>query len=204
MSLNQCVLFPGAILPLYLFEERYQRMIDDVLAEGRTFAMVNRNDALEREGKGGHEPMHEVGTMGLVRVCKRLPNGHAHVVLEGVSRIRVQKVVRETPYRVVMAEPLTPGTEEPDESTLTALRERLEQLLEVRARIEDELPPEIFTQLRGIHDAGSFVDLVAATLCDDSQVRQLVLETIDLPARYRMVTRSIQEDNERRFSDQID
>ena len=63
MILSNATLFPGAILPLNIFEPRYRRMLSDVLESHRMFAIAMRRSGARRE-----VPM-PVACLGVVRVC---------------------------------------------------------------------------------------------------------------------------------------
>jgi Lon protease-like protein len=63
LILNRTTLFPGAILPLHIFEPRYGRMLSDVLESHRMFAIAMRRPGARRE-----VPM-PVACLGVVRVC---------------------------------------------------------------------------------------------------------------------------------------
>jgi Lon protease-like protein len=63
MILSNATLFPGAILPLHIFEPRYGRMLSDVLESHRMFAIAMRRPGARRE-----VPM-PVACLGVVRVC---------------------------------------------------------------------------------------------------------------------------------------
>ena len=63
MILSNATLFPGAILPLHIFEPRYRRMLSDVLESHRMFAIAMRRHGTRRE-----VPM-PVACLGVVRVC---------------------------------------------------------------------------------------------------------------------------------------
>ena len=49
MILSNATLFPGAILPLHIFEPRYRRMLSDVLESHRMFAIAMRRPGTRRE-----------------------------------------------------------------------------------------------------------------------------------------------------------
>jgi len=63
MILSNATLFPGAILPLHIFEPRYGRMLSDVLESHRMFAIAMRRPGARREVR---MPM---ACLGVVRVC---------------------------------------------------------------------------------------------------------------------------------------
>ena len=83
MTLRGVVLFPHAMLPLRIFEDRYKKMLSDVLKKDRMFAVVAQREKCDDESS--EEPPFEVATIGLVRVSKKNPDGTSFVMLQGVS-----------------------------------------------------------------------------------------------------------------------
>jgi Lon protease-like protein len=75
------VLFPGAPLPLHIFEERYRTMVRRCIAEEKVFGVV----CASREG------LAVVGcTARIVRTLQEYPDGRSDVLTEGVERFEIQ------------------------------------------------------------------------------------------------------------------
>ena len=81
------VLFPGMLLPLHLFEERYRRMMRDRQGADPIFGVV-----LTRHGRevGDRPEIHEVGTAATLLGAGRYPDGRYDVVVRGTRRFRVE------------------------------------------------------------------------------------------------------------------
>ena len=85
MTLRGVVLFPKAMMPLRIFEERYREMLDDVLNTSRIFGIVcEREDVAEDEVHLEHP--FGVATAGLIRVSKKHDDGTSFVLLQGIKR----------------------------------------------------------------------------------------------------------------------
>ena len=80
MILSNATLFPGAILPLHIFEPRYRRMLSDVLESHRMFAIAMRRPGTRRE-----VPM-PVAWLGVVRVCVGVPDGTSNLLRNPLER----------------------------------------------------------------------------------------------------------------------
>lgn len=96
------VLFPGMVLPLHIFEERYKLMINRCLEEEQPFGVV-----LIREGQevGGHAVPYEVGTTSVIAGVTRYDDGRMNIVSLGNERFRLRKLHYDQPYLVADAEP---------------------------------------------------------------------------------------------------
>ena len=113
------VLFPGALLPLHIFEPRYQQLVADVTASERRFGLLPTGAASEQP------PLGAVGCVGLVRAVLPLPGGRANIVVAGERRFRfLEPVPASTPYlqgRVEWLDDLA-DIQVPSESELRQLR----------------------------------------------------------------------------------
>lgn len=97
------VLFPGAALPLQVFERRYLEMIDVVLDGDRTFGVV----LIERGSEvGGGDKRFDVGTTAKVVRVGALDDGRLALVAIGRNRIRVVEWLPEDPYPLATVEEL--------------------------------------------------------------------------------------------------
>lgn len=75
------VLFPGAALPLHVFEERYREMVGECIREEKPFGVV-RSDG---------EQMAIIGcTARIVRVVDRYPDGRMNILCEGARRFEIE------------------------------------------------------------------------------------------------------------------
>lgn len=96
------VLFPGMVLPLHIFEERYKLMVQRCLEEERAFGVV-----LIREGRevGGGAVPYDVGTTALIGGVSRLEGGRMNIVTIGHERFRLRTLRRDLPYLMGSADP---------------------------------------------------------------------------------------------------
>jgi Lon protease-like protein len=141
------VLFPGMILPLHIFEERYKLMIERCVEEERPFGVL-----LIREGKevGGTAVPYTVGTTTLIASVTRVDGGRMNIITVGLERFRLRTLRSEQPYLVGDAEPwpLTGGNTELAHAQVGPVRALLRQYLSLLAqaqghRIEiDDVPTD--------------------------------------------------------------
>lgn len=92
------VLFPGAVLNLHVFEERYRRMIAECLAGNEAFGVV-----LIREGDEAGDPdvtPYEIGTTAEIADVTPLPAGRYYISTTGRRRFRIERIVSREPYLV--------------------------------------------------------------------------------------------------------
>lgn len=96
--LPDVVLFPGALLPLHIFEPRYRAMVGDALAGDRRIGMVLLRPGWERDYEG-RPPIHDIGCSGVVTHAASLVDGRYNIVLQGLERFRVVAEEHDRAYR---------------------------------------------------------------------------------------------------------
>jgi Lon protease-like protein len=113
------VLFPGALLPLHVFEPRYRQLVQDCLAGEPEFGVV----LIDRG--------HEVGGGAVARILEvgELPDGRYLVQSAGVRRLRVRTWLEDAPY------PRAEVEDWPDEDASLVASERVAEVANRARRI---------------------------------------------------------------------
>ena len=95
------VLYPGLVLPLHIFEDRYRQLIRDLLEgqEPRRFGVIAIREGRET-GIGGVSALHEVGCTATVREIAEADDGQYDIVTVGTDRFRLHDLDDSQPYLV--------------------------------------------------------------------------------------------------------
>ena len=107
------VLFPGATIPLHIFEERYKLMINTCVDARRPFGVVLIRGGEEAGGPAGP---FDVGTTAHVSSVQHLEDGKMNLMCVGGARFRILTTRSDEPYLVGEVEVLE-TTAEDDEET---------------------------------------------------------------------------------------
>jgi len=190
MTLRDVVLFPQAMLPLRIFEDRYKKMLSDVLNQDRIFAVVAERDQTLTDDQLD-EPPFEVATAGLIRVSKENEDGTSFVMLQGLSRVRIRSIDDEGPYRILKVEPL----ETIIEKDTKQYRNKIYDALVENKLLGGETSKDMLDYLETIEDDVAFVDLAAFTLCKNTIRKQAMLEVQRLHKRAEMLFDDLMQEN---------
>lgn len=88
------VLFPGADLPLHIFEARYRLMIKECHEQKKPFGVV-----LARPGSPQmREEPYPVGTMADILALSHMDDGRMNLIARGGQRFRILEQHHEKPY----------------------------------------------------------------------------------------------------------
>lgn len=173
--LPNVVLFPGALLPLHIFEPRYRAMVGDALASDRRIGMVLLRAGFERD-YDGRPPIHGVGCSGVIVHATRLDDGRYHILLRGLDRFRVLSEDHERPYRRATIEELPePPLDEAGRRRLADLRRQLEERIGLDRGAPGEGRSDAARQLGTLPDP-EFVHVIAQHLDLEPIEKQALLE----------------------------
>lgn len=192
MTLPNVAFFPQALMPLHIFEPRYRQMLKDVLASDRLFAVAGLNSKRVEDGDQ-FEPSHRVASVGIIRACQENTDGTSNLLLQGLCRVEFLKIVSDEPYRRVTVRLLTsqpPALSNENDQ----LRLELARLLRLKQKLGAEVPAEITDFLGKVGDPETFLDLAAFSLCDSHVVKQKLLETLDIGARFNLFNRQLRSE----------
>ena len=93
------VLYPGMLLPLHIFEERYRQLVRDLLErpEPRRFGVIAIRKGRET-GIDGVRSLYEIGCTATVRRVNELEDGGFDLVTVGTQRFRLLALDQRMPY----------------------------------------------------------------------------------------------------------
>ncbi|MDQ2868422.1 MAG: LON peptidase substrate-binding domain-containing protein [Verrucomicrobiota bacterium] len=190
MPLPGALLFPHALLPLYIFEPRYRAMLQHALAHERMFCVALIRPECEQWIT--ELDFFDVATVGLVRACVGREDGTSHLILQGLQRVRFTAFERVHPFPIAQIDPL-----ESEQTSSVEVEALGAKVLELYARLKTpgrQLPEKIDRYLSDLNDLEMLADLMTATFVSDPARRQQVLEQLDLGARLRLVIQYLRDE----------
>lgn len=183
--LPSVVLFPRAVLPLHIFEERYKQMMADALRGPRLIAMALLKPGWEKDyyQRPAIDPIVCVGS---ILTYEKLPDGKYNLLLQGTCRARLARELQhETPYR--LAE-LTRLEERPaPTSELAEERRRLISIFEHGTLLATGIGRQFHQLLSTPLPTADIADLVAFKFLDDVRLQQSLLSECDVLLRVRRI-----------------
>ena len=190
MPLPGALLFPHALLPLYIFEPRYQEMLEHALREHRMFSVaLLKPQRTQWKTTGDFFP---VSGVGLIRACVGRGDGTSNLILQGLQRVRFTGFEQESPFPIARIEPLkSDATPSVETDALGA------KVIELYSKLKDsgrQLPEKVDQYLSHLGDMEMLADLMAATFINDPLRRQQLLEELSLKQRLRLVIQYLREE----------
>jgi Lon protease-like protein len=190
MPLPGAVLFPHALLPLYIFEQRYRKMLEHALRKHRMFC-VTLIKPICPDWRASEDFFH-LATAGLIRACVERSDGTSNLVLQGLQRVRFTGFERENPFPIANIETV----ESRDAPTVEteALGAKVIELYGSLKHDHRQLPAKLDQYLSELRDLEMLADLMASTFVSDPLRRQRLLEERSLNQRLRFLIRYLRDE----------
>jgi ATP-dependent Lon protease len=178
LHMNTMVMFPFLLMPLVVSDEESKLVIDYALSNDKSLAFFLEKDKYSPSDLG----LYEIGTAVTILRMLRNQDGSISLLLQGSSRIRLQKVVQKEPFMMVDVESMLEIND--DSPEIMALRKIAIELLEKMAQESNLLNRDMVSGLSNIKQAGRVADIIAGNTELMLEDRQSILEAFNLKTRY--------------------
>ena len=186
MTLTNCVLLPQQLLPLRIFEPRYQRMLKAALASNQMFA-VSQLDKVKTSKIKQEQPC-PFTCVGRITGHLELADGTHQIILEGLRRAKVHSISHEGPYPLLE---ISPVVDEDEADSMAFTREIARTLAFTEHLLSDagDDAQPLLDRFRGLaNKPGALADAVAGHLIAETGLRRELLECLSPFKRISQVT----------------
>ncbi len=185
LPLRDMVTFPYTILPLLVSHEKAIHAVDHAVIQNRMILLLTqRNQEIENPIP---EAMYDIGTVGMVIRMLKMPDQGVRVLVQGMTRARVQSWSDNLPYMEATVEVLEEKTAEAETLEVEALLRNVRAALEQVGSLGKNLAPEIMVIASNMTDPGRLADLAASNLALKIEDAQGILSLLDPVKRLRRV-----------------
>jgi ATP-dependent Lon protease len=186
LPIRNAVLFPGAVAPFDVGREKSVALVEDVdnLPSPVIAIFAQRDPSTDDPGA---DDLHNVGCAARVLKALKHSSGNYSLILQGLTRIRLDDVTQSNPYLKAKVKRLDEAGLEDDEAE--ALSMSLRDIAKQVIQLMPELPREAGSLIDSIQAPGALADLVAANLDAPVEEKAQLLETVEVKERIRKVLR---------------
>uniref|UniRef100_A0A7C3Z1J8 Lon protease n=1 Tax=Desulfobacca acetoxidans TaxID=60893 RepID=A0A7C3Z1J8_9BACT len=189
---SELVLFPRVILPLSLWDDMAQKLVNDVILTDKMFGIVTSRE----ESATGYGPdnLYSVGTAAVILKMRKPEDGSVRLLVQGLYRFRIESWLGYEPYYSAQVTPISEDYE-PD-LELEALLASVKGLFLKMLELSPYLPSELGALVREMSDPRVLADVTAGTLNIPKAEKQELLETIDVKERLNRILTLINREME--------
>jgi ATP-dependent Lon protease len=159
--------------------QKYAKMVDEALLEGKTIGLFTQKP--DESAGESEDNIYRIGTSASILKMLRFPDGSVRFLVQGLSRIRLRKVISSEPY-------LTAEVEELEEDStsdvkLEAFTRNIHEILKKVTELAPYLSEENYISAINQENPSKLADFVASNLNLNVEQKQEMLETIDVRER---------------------
>jgi ATP-dependent Lon protease len=183
LPVSELVLFPRIIMPLVVWEEPAQKLINEVLLQDKTFGVLASR--LDKPEGYGPDNLYSMGTAAVILKMRKPEDDSMRLLIQGLYRFKVDDWVGLEPYLAARVSPLSEEYE-PDletEALVSNVKGEFLQMLE----LSPYLPSELGALVRELSDPRVLADVTGGSLNISKAEKQALLETISIKDRLRQV-----------------
>jgi Lon protease-like protein len=191
------VLFPGVVMPLHIFEERYRALVRDLIAlppdSAREFGVVAIKVGYE-VGERGVQTIQRTGCAALVTEVTANPDGTFEIIVVGRRRFHVERVEPTDDYLRADVEWLPDATGGVTEDEAGQVAEGARDLFGVYREAVADLRGDDVLEGETPTDPVDLSYTLAAALVLSRADRQAMLEAPDVVSRLRLGMRLMRQE----------
>jgi len=192
LPIRDLVVFPYMIVPLRVSRPVSMDAVSAALeSDDRLCFLVAQKNAAEDDPDASS--IYRVGTVGMIMRMRKLSEGGLKVLVQGLCRARVLKVVSQDPFmraRIERMDAITPPV--PDRTpAATSLLQAVRQSVDKLSTLGKSMQPELAMMVQGVEEPGRMADLIAANLTMKVPEAQALLEADPAMERLRRVNEAL-------------
>ena len=188
LPLRDVVVYPHMVIPLFVGREKSILALESAMKGDKRIMLVAQRQAEVDDPK--QDDLYRIGTIATILQLLKLPDGTVKVLVEGVDRGAVEKLLGGPFYTAQVS--LAVEIDKYDEKELEVLSRSVVSQFEQYVKLNKKVPPEVLTALAGIEDAGRLADTVAAHMALKLADKQKVLEILDVRQRLEHILVAIE------------
>ncbi len=183
LPLRDIVVYPKMIVPLFVGREKSIRALQTVVDNDQNIVLTTQKDAAIDNPE--EKDVYKVGTLGTVLQLLRLPDGTVKVLIEGLERVKIDKIYNNDEYMAANITIMPEADEENGE--LEAMVRAVLAQFEEYVKLSKKTAPEVLVAVNQIEDKVKLADTIASHLSLKIADKQALLEGATIAERFEKI-----------------
>ena len=179
LPLKDTVIYPFAVQPLGVGQERSIHLIDEVMRGNRLVVLVAQKSADMEQA--GPEDIFKIGTVSRIARMIRMPDGTIQIIVQGLERVEIGEFTQEKPYLVARVA-LKPDIQEEDDET-EAIKRNVVGYFQRLVALVQNVPEGVAAAALNLEEARQVVYVIATFIQMELELRQKLLELDSVHAK---------------------
>jgi ATP-dependent Lon protease len=179
LPLRDIVVFPQMVVPLFVGRDKSVNALEKAMGYDKKIFLSAQTKA--KTDNPTEADIYRLGTVANILQILRLPDGTVKVLVEGDHRAKVLSFIPHADYFQVQLESMEEGGGEAVE--IEALRRGIHAAFETYSKHNKKITQEILDSVAAIEDPARLADTIASYMPFKLEVKQGLLETLDIAKR---------------------
>lgn len=171
LPLRGVIVFPHLVLHLDVGRERSIKALNEAMLQDNVILLVAQKKSEDDEP--GPEDLYDVGTVATIKQMLKLPGGTIRILVEGIRRARIEKVLEMEPYIKALVEEVDDDNRRHKEAE--ALTRHVLHQFEQYIKLSKKIPSDVLANVSNITEAGRLADVIASHLSLKVEQKQEIL-----------------------------
>ena len=185
LALRNTVLFPEVMLPITVGREASIKLVRQVAKENNLVGVISQRERKMDEPEPSD--LYEVGTVAKILKLLKMPDGSKSIIIQGKKRFKVEEFTQSKPYFKARIEVLGEEGGIDNDVEERALMHSIKESACEMVNLSPNLPNEAIEAIENIDSIPFLIHFIASNLQIDVQEKQLLLETLSLGERGRLL-----------------
>jgi ATP-dependent Lon protease len=195
LPLRDTVLFPNSFMPLAVARASSVKLIDEAIAGGKLVGVFAQIDPTKEDP--AQADLHPIGTLTHIHKMFKLPDGSLRLIVQGLARIKLEKLSTTTPYLRGEVTEAAEITREQDAIEIDALERNVRTTFQQVVQLSPVMSDDLATLAANVTGSGRLADFIASNLGSiPTSARQELLAAVDVRARLAELNRLLAKELE--------
>ena len=186
--------FPYMVLHFDVGREKSINALEEAMVNDQLIFLTTQIEA--ETDSPTSDDFYQVGTISKIKQMLKLPGDAIRVLVEGISRAKIVKLMQDDPYFMAEVEEALYEGEISVDKELEALMRTVLEAFENYVGISNRISPEILMSINAIEEPGRLADVIASHMLLKIEQKQEILEAFDPKVRletlYRLLLSEIE------------
>lgn len=178
LPLRNNVLFPDVITPISVGRQKSISLIQSLQPSSPVVFLAQANVAIDDPSEAD---LYKVGTVGTVLRVIQIPDGSANVIVQGMQRVTIEKIVQTEPFLMANVRLHTDVGEQDVETD--AYARTIKQLAAKVIELSPNFPNEASYAIQNIESTSFLIHFISSNLNVPVPEKQVILEAESLKTR---------------------
>ena len=190
LPLRDIVVFPNMVIPLFVGRDKSITALNEVMKKDKKIVLVTQKNSEVDDPK--KNDIFNYGCESNILQLLKLPDGTVKVLVEGISRIKINEFIDNNDYLSCEYEKLYDITNKDEDLMPLALNsiKKLEKLTSINKKISSET----INNIKVLKDPSKISDNIASHLNATISEKQQIFETLDLKKRLNLINKIMENE----------